>query len=121
MLDDISERRRAEEIILESLREKEVLLKEIHHRVKNNLQTVAAMLRLQARRATSAEVREALAEAELRVAAIAVVHESLSSDAGESVDFDEIVDRVILLVRDLAPAFAEAPLGIARVGSSSRS
>ncbi len=112
-LQDVTDLRRRERALIS----KDATIREIHHRVKNNLQTVAAMLRLQARRATSAEAREALAEAELRVAAIAVVHESLSSDAGEQVDFDEIVDRVIGLVRDLAPAYAEAPLVIARVGS----
>ncbi|MFN8172295.1 MAG: histidine kinase dimerization/phosphoacceptor domain -containing protein [Candidatus Nanopelagicales bacterium] len=55
---------------------KDATIREIHHRVKNNLQTVAAMLRLQARRAPTEQAREALAEAELRVAAIAVVHDS---------------------------------------------
>lgn len=85
---------------------KDATIREIHHRVKNNLQTVAAMLRLQARRASTAEAKESLAEAELRVAAIAVVHESLSIEAGERADFDDIVDRVIGLVRDLAPAYA---------------
>ena len=87
--------------------------------MKNSLQTVAAMLRLQARRASTVEAKEALAEAELRVAAIAVVHESLSAETGERVDFDEIVDRIVGLVRDLAPAYAgsgEAPR-ISREGS----
>ncbi len=101
-LQDVTDLRRRERALLS----KEATIREIHHRVKNNLQTVAAMLRLQARRATTAEAKEALAEAELRVAAIAVVHESLSAEAGERVDFDEIVDRVVGLVRDLAPAYA---------------
>ncbi len=96
---DIRRRERA-------LMSKDATIREIHHRVKNNLQTVAAMLRLQARRATNQEARAALAEAELRVAAIAVVHESLSADTGERVDFDAVVDRIIGLVRDLAPAYA---------------
>jgi two-component sensor histidine kinase len=77
------------------------------------------MLRLQARRASTAEAKEALAEAELRVAAIALVHESLSAESGERVAFDEIVDRVVGLVRDLAPAFAGGgmPPLIVREGS----
>jgi two-component sensor histidine kinase len=78
------------------------------------------MLRLQARRASTAEAREALGEAELRVAAIAVVHESLSGEVGEQVDFDEIADRVLALVRDLAPAYVgeDAPIPqLRRVGS----
>ncbi len=112
-LQDVTDLRRREQALVS----KDATIREIHHRVKNNLQTVAAMLRLQARRATSQEAREALAEAELRVAAIAVVHESLSSDARERVDFDEIVDRVIGLVRDLAPAYSESPPAIGRTGS----
>lgn len=98
---DVSELRRRERELLT----KDATIREIHHRVKNNLQTVAAMLRLQARRAPTEQAREALAEAELRVAAIAVVHESLSGEVGEQVDFDEIADRVLALVRDLAPAY----------------
>lgn len=99
---DVTDLRRRERALVS----KDATIREIHHRVKNNLQTVAAMLRLQARRAGTAEAKEALAEAELRVAAIAVVHESLTTDVGEQVDFDAIVDRVISLVADLAPAYA---------------
>ena len=101
---DVTDLRRRERALIS----KDATIREIHHRVKNNLQTVAAMLRLQARRAGSSEARSALEEAELRVAAIAVVHESLSLDAGESVDVDDVVDRIIGLVRDLAPAHAPA-------------
>jgi two-component sensor histidine kinase len=114
-LQDVTDLRRRERALIG----KDATIREIHHRVKNNLQTVAAMLRLQARRASTSEAKEALAEAELRVAAIAVVHESLSAEAGERVDFDEIVDRIVGLVRDLAPAYAgsgTAP-AISREGS----
>jgi two-component sensor histidine kinase len=112
---DVTDLRRRERALIS----KDATIREIHHRVKNNLQTVAAMLRLQARRASTAEAKEALAEAELRVAAIALVHESLSAEAGERVAFDEIVDRVVGLVRDLAPAFAGGgpPPLIVREGS----
>ena len=99
---DVTDLRRRERALMS----KDATIREIHHRVKNNLQTVAAMLRLQARRAGTPEAKEALAEAELRVAAIAVVHESLSADTGERVDFDEVVDRIVALVRDLAPAYS---------------
>lgn len=101
-LQDATDLRRRERALIS----KDATIREIHHRVKNNLQTVAAMLRLQARRASSAEAKEALAEAELRVAAIAVVHESLSAEDGERVDFDGIVDRIVALVRELAPAYS---------------
>jgi len=114
-LQDVTDVRRRERALMS----KDATIREIHHRVKNNLQTVAAMLRLQARRAGTPEAREALAEAELRVAAIAVVHESLTADVGEQVDFDAIVDRIIGLVGDLAPAYAGGaePPHISRVGT----
>lgn len=94
---DVSEVRRKEK----SLLTKDASIREIHHRVKNNLQTVAALLRLQARRSDSVEVRTALEEAQRRVAAIATVHEILAHEPGTSVDFDEIVERLILMVRDM--------------------
>ena len=80
---------------------KDATIREIHHRVKNNLQTVAALLRLQARRMTVPEARAALEEAVRRVGSIALVHETLSQSLDESVDFDEIVDRLRVMVTDV--------------------
>lgn len=97
LIRDVSELRRKEK----SLLTKDASIREIHHRVKNNLQTVAALLRLQSRRSESVEVRDALEEAQRRVAAIATVHEILAYEPGTTVDFDEIVDRLILMVRDM--------------------
>lgn len=116
LLRDVTDLRRRERALLS----KEATIREIHHRVKNNLQTVAALLRLQARRATSEQTRAALGEAELRVGAIALVHETLSRQAGEAVLFDEVADRIIALVRDLAPGHTtgEAIPSITRRGSS---
>ncbi len=74
---------------------KEATIREIHHRVKNNLQTVAALLRLQARRMEVPEARAALEEAVQRVGSIALVHETLSQSFDERVDFDEIADRLL--------------------------
>ena len=62
---------------------KDATIREIHHRVKNNLQTVAALLRLQARRMTVPEARAALEEAVRRVGSIALVHETLSQSLDE--------------------------------------
>lgn len=80
---------------------KDATIREIHHRVKNNLQTVAALLRLQARRIGSVSGRDALEEAVRRVAAIAVVHEILSQSFEEAVDFDTVADQLIGLVSEV--------------------
>ncbi|WP_405002697.1 sensor histidine kinase [Georgenia subflava] len=95
---DVSEvRRRERELIT-----KDATIREIHHRVKNNLQTVSALLRLQARRSDIPEARAALKEAERRVATIALVHETLSQNIDEVVDFDEVFGRVLRLAGDVA-------------------
>lgn len=80
---------------------KDATIREIHHRVKNNLQTVAALLRLQARRIGSASGREALEEAVRRVGAIAVVHETLSQTYEEEVEFDAVADQLLALVSEV--------------------
>jgi two-component sensor histidine kinase len=83
---------------------KDATIREIHHRVKNNLQTVAALLRLQARRVESPDARAALEESVRRVASIAMVHETLAVSLDEKVDFDGIVDRLLLSLGDVAGA-----------------
>ncbi|HET7310427.1 MAG TPA: histidine kinase N-terminal domain-containing protein [Mycobacteriales bacterium] len=97
LVHDVTEVRRRER----QLMGKDATIREIHHRVKNNLQTVAALLRLQARRVDAVEARLALEESVRRVSSIAVVHETLSGTLEESVQFDEIADRVALMVVDL--------------------
>jgi len=79
---------------------KDATIREIHHRVKNNLQTIASLLRLQARRLQSPEARAALVESERRIRSIAIVHETLSRDAGDVVRFSEIVRPLARLVED---------------------
>lgn len=83
---------------------KDATIREIHHRVKNNLQTVAALLRLQSRRLSSEEGREALRDATRRVASIALVHEILSQAFDEDVVFDDVTDRILRMVGDVAAA-----------------
>jgi two-component sensor histidine kinase len=97
---DVSELRRRERELIT----KDATIREIHHRVKNNLQTVAALLRLQARRMTLPEAKEALEEAMRRVATIALVHETLSQTLDESVPFDALVGRSLRLTADVASA-----------------
>ncbi len=85
---DITERKKNEEFTRASLAEKELLLREIHHRVKNNLQIVCSLLQLRGRRITDAELRAVFAETEARVRAMALVHESLYREVSlASIDF----------------------------------
>jgi len=90
-------RRRDRELVT-----KDATIREIHHRVKNNLQTVAALLRLQARRIDEPGARAALEEAVRRVGSIAIVHETLSQGGTEDVDFDEIADRLGRMVTEVS-------------------
>jgi two-component sensor histidine kinase len=82
---------------------KDATIKEIHHRVKNNLQTVSALLRLQSRRVEDPTASAALSEAVRRVASIALVHETLSNQSTESVEFDHIFEQIINNAIDLNP------------------
>jgi two-component sensor histidine kinase len=95
---DVTEMRHQERELIT----KDATIREIHHRVKNNLQTVASLLRIQARRTHSEVARDALAQAMRRVAAIAVVHDTLSEGLNQNVDFDTVFDRVLLLVAEVA-------------------
>jgi two-component sensor histidine kinase len=74
---------------------KDATIKEIHHRVKNNLQTVSALLRLQSRRVEDPTASSALEEAVRRVASIALVHETLSNQSSEFVEFDSVLDQIV--------------------------
>ena len=87
LLRDISELRRRDRLLLS----KDATIREIHHRVKNNLQTISALLRLQARRLSSPEAKEAVEESVRRIASIAVVHDILAREAGEDVPFLDII------------------------------
>jgi two-component system, sensor histidine kinase PdtaS len=95
---DVTETRHQERELIT----KDATIREIHHRVKNNLQTVASLLRIQARRTHNDVARDALGQAMRRVAAIAVVHDTLSEGLSQNVDFDAVFDRVLLLVAEVA-------------------
>ncbi|BDZ65831.1 sensor histidine kinase [Agromyces mangrovi Wang et al. 2018] len=97
---DVTEMRHQEQELIT----KDATIREIHHRVKNNLQTVASLLRIQARRTHSEEARSALTQAMRRVGAIAVVHDTLSEGLSQNVDFDQVFDRALLLVAEVAAA-----------------
>ncbi len=93
---DVTDLRRRDRMLLS----KDATIREIHHRVKNNLQTIASLLRLQGRRLSSPEAREALAESERRIRSIAIVHETLSRDTGDVVRFGEIVRPLVRIVEE---------------------
>lgn len=82
---------------------KDATIKEIHHRVKNNLQTVSALLRLQSRRVEDPIASAALSEAVRRVASIALVHETLSNQSSESVEFDQVFEQITKNAIELNP------------------
>ena len=97
LMQDVTELRRRDRQIMS----KDATIREIHHRVKNNLQTVAALLRLQARRTSVPEAKLALEESMRRVSSIALVHETLSVSVEEAVDFDAVVDRLLGMLSDV--------------------
>jgi len=103
---DISEMKLAEERIRSSLEEKNILLKEIHHRVKNNLQVVSGLLNLQASFIEDREIRERFRESENRVKTIAIMHEDLY----ESQEFFEInfATYVRRLAENLLSSYADS-------------
>lgn len=108
---DVTELRRREV----ELQTKDATISEIHHRVKNNLQAVSALLRLQARKTSSEEVKKELAEAQRRVQTIAMVHEGLSQTADEIVDFDKVIANLLRMSIDLA-SMRDQHISISYVG-----
>jgi two-component sensor histidine kinase len=96
LLRDVSELRQKERVISV----KDATIREIHHRVKNNLQTIASLLRLQARRLTSDEAKGALHESVLRIGSIALVHETLSEGPSDVAEFGDVVRRITRMVAE---------------------
>ncbi|MCI0497970.1 MAG: PAS domain S-box protein, partial [Thermoplasmata archaeon] len=87
IVSDITSQRRAEERLLASLTEKEVLLKEVHHRVKNNMQIISSMLNLQAGLVQGGTMRGILLESQTRIRTMALIHEKLyQSDDLSTID-----------------------------------
>jgi two-component sensor histidine kinase len=94
LLRDVSDLRRRDRLLVS----KDATIREIHHRVKNNLQTISSLLRLHGRRLESPEARDALEESVRRIRSIALVHETLSAGASQEVDFGEIVRQLVRMV-----------------------
>ena len=103
LLQNVTElRRRDRELVT-----KDATIREIHHRVKNNLQTVSALLRLQSRRIEDPAAAAALDEAVRRIASIAVVHETLSNSTQTTVAFDEVLSSLVTHALELSPRMGE--------------
>ena len=101
LLRDVSDLKRRDRLLLT----KDATIREIHHRVKNNLQTISSLLRLQARRMQSEEGKFALAESVRRIAAIAIVHETLANDfsedaTGDDAPFEDVARPLIRLIEE---------------------
>jgi two-component sensor histidine kinase len=107
LLRDISELRRRDLLLLS----KDATIREIHHRVKNNLQTISSLLRLQGRRLASPEAKSAIEESVRRIRSIALVHEILSREVGDDVPFVEIVQPLVIMVEE-AMASPERPIRV---------
>jgi two-component sensor histidine kinase len=93
---DVTEVRQRDRLLLS----KDATIREIHHRVKNNLQTISSLLQLQARRTDTPEARYAMIESVRRIQSIALVHETLSREAGEDVAFTEILRPLVQMVAE---------------------
>jgi two-component sensor histidine kinase/HAMP domain-containing protein len=103
---EVNERKQAQEKINKSLQEKELLLKEIHHRVKNNLQIICSLLSLQGDQTDNPEAMKALDESQNRIRSMAMLHEILyKSEDFSKIDFGEYVEQ---LTDFLADSFEES-------------
>jgi two-component sensor histidine kinase len=96
LLRDVTEVRKRDKLLLS----KDATIREIHHRVKNNLQTISSLLRLQGRRLSSPEAKAAVAESVRRIRTIALVHETLSREPGDDVSFIDIVRPLLRLAEE---------------------
>lgn len=93
---DVSDLRRRDRLLIS----KDATIREIHHRVKNNLQTISSLLRLQGRRLASPEARAAIEESVRRIRSIALVHDTLSSGSSQELDFAEVVRPLVRMVEE---------------------
>lgn len=93
---DITERKRVEAELRAALKEKDVMLREIHHRVKNNMQVMSSLLRLQMAQIVDSQAREAFRKSQARIQSMAMIHERLyQSGSLARIDFADYVDKLV--------------------------
>ena len=112
LLQDVTELRSRDRLLLS----KDATIREIHHRVKNNLQTISSLLRLQGRRLTEPSARDAINESVQRIRSIAVVHEILSTEHADDVDFAEIARGIVRMLDEITGE----PISVKLIGDSGR-
>ena len=112
---DVTDLRKRDRLLIS----KDATIREIHHRVKNNLQTISSLLRLQARRLENPEAKAAVSESVRRIRTIALVHESLSREPGDDVTFIEIV-RPLLRLAEESLQSPDRPVQFSLVGDGGR-
>ncbi len=115
LMRDVSELRSRDRLLIS----KDATIREIHHRVKNNLQTISSLLRLQGRRLSEPSAKAAIEESVRRIGSIALVHETLSRKAGDEVDLDAIVRPLARMVEEGLTS-PERPLKIEIVGAAGK-
>jgi two-component sensor histidine kinase len=93
---DVTDLRRRDRLLLS----KDATIREVHHRVKNNLQTISSLLRIQGRRLENEEAKQSIEESVRRIRSIALVHETLSRAAGEELEFDEILRQLTRMAEE---------------------
>src|SRR5438874_10283484 len=93
---DVTDLRRRDRLLLS----KDATIREVHHRVKNNLQTISSLLRIQGRRLENPEAKVAIEESVRRIRSIALVHETLSRAAGEELEFDQILRQLTRMAEE---------------------
>ena len=115
LMRDVTELRKRDRLLLS----KDATIREIHHRVKNNLQTISSLLRLQARRLSNPEAIAAVGDSVRRIRTIALVHEALSREPGDDVTFMEIV-RPLLRLAEEGLQSADRPVRFTLQGDGGR-
>ena len=115
LLRDVTEVRKRDKLLIS----KDATIREIHHRVKNNLQTISSLLRLQGRRLQSPEAKAAVAESVRRIRTIALVHETLSREPGDDVAFLDIV-RPLLRLAEEGLQSPDRPVRFSVIGDGGR-